>query len=278
MGGTSGGILGFPPGVSQLVLITAIVYLLQGLFPDALVYGNLALIPREVVSHGKIWELATYMFLHGGMMHLFFNMFGLVMFGTALELGWGTREFVKYYFVTGIGAGVIHVLVTLMGGGSPNIPTIGASGAIFGILIAYGMTYPNRTVLAMLVIPMSARTFVAIYAFLELAMTIQYHGQDGVARFAHLGGMLVGFVYLKRETLLWKLRRQLGRVGTRSVRFSSGKGYTDEEYRQRIDAILEKGSREGFGALTEEERRFLKESAERAKRRQQGQDDRRNLH
>jgi len=278
MGGTSGGILGFPPGVSQLVLITAIVYLMQGFLPEVLLYKNLALVPSQVVSHGKIWELATYMFLHGGMMHLFFNMFGLVMFGTALEIGWGSREFVKYYFVTGIGAGVIHVITTLLGGGSPNIPTIGASGAIFGILIAYGMTYPNRPVLFMFVIPMSARTFVAIYAVLELAMTVQYHGQDGVARFAHLGGMLVGFLYLKRETLLWQLRRQLGRVTSGGVRISSGQKYSEEEYRRRIDAIIDKGRREGFESFTDEERRLLEESAERARRRQQGHDDRTDLH
>jgi membrane associated rhomboid family serine protease len=271
----SGGILGFPPAISQLVLITVIVYLLQelGMVSGAMIRGGLGLVPTQVVTQGKIWELATYMFLHGGWMHLFFNMFGLVIFGISLEHHWGSREFVKYYFVTGIGAGVIQVIVTYLGGGSPNIVVIGASGAIFGILIAYGMAFPDRTVLLYFVIPIRARTFVAIYALLELFMTVQYHGQDGVARFAHLGGMLVGYLYLKRETLLWRIRRQLSRtMKGGGPRFPSHRS-SDEEHRQRIDAILEKISREGFNSLTSEERRLLEESAERARRRQQGRGD-----
>ena len=127
-------------------------------------------------------------------MHLFFNMFGLVMFGTPLELHWGSRAFLKYYFVTGIGAGIIHTLVSYLGGGNPAIPTIGASGAIFGVLVAYAMAFPRSQVLFMFFIPLSARTVVAIYAIMELAMTIQYHGGDGIARFAHLGVMLVGYI------------------------------------------------------------------------------------
>jgi len=277
MGGpTSGGILGFPPAISQLVLITVIVFLLQNLFPHSLIDG-FALVPAQVVTQGRIWELATYIFLHGGLMHILFNMFYLVMFGAQLENYWGSREFVKYFFITGIGAGVVHVITSYLGGGSPLIPTIGASGAIFGVLIAYGMTFPNQTILLWFVIPISARTLVAIAAFIELAMTVQYHGGDGVARFAHLGGMLVGYVYLKRGKLTRSLHRHLGSV----LQAGQGKrsdSHQDEEHRQRIDAILEKISREGFGSLTEEERRLLEESAARARRRQQGRDDRTHLH
>jgi membrane associated rhomboid family serine protease len=278
MGGISGGILGFPPAISQLVLITTIVYLLQGLIPESLLRNGLALVPSQLVTQGRIWELVTYMFLHGSFMHLFLNMFGLVMFGAALEQYWGSHEFMKYYFVTGIGAGLIQVITTYLGGGSPNIPVIGASGAIFGILIAYGMSFPHQTVLLYFVIPMSARTMVAIFAFIQLAMIVQSPGGDGIARFAHLGGMLVGYLYLKREPLMWRIRRQLGRVTAGGAHFPSGGKQTEEEYRQRIDAILAKISREGMGSLTDEERGLLEESAERARRRQQGRDDRTHLH
>jgi membrane associated rhomboid family serine protease len=267
--------MGFPPAISQIVMVNVIVFLLQPLVLKSFMLSGLALVPAQVVTKGMVWELVTYMFLHGGFMHLAFNMFALVIFGSDLERWWGSRDFVKYYFVTGAGAGVIHVLMAYIfpgtGGAAPFIPTIGASGAVFGILLAFGLAFPQRRVLLFMVVPVSARTMVILYGILELSMAVQYQGGDGVARFAHLGGMLVGYLYLKHETLFWRVRRlwqgAQGSVGTRARRASPP---PDAASKEEIDRILDKISREGMGSLTKEERRILSESADRARKRQHG--------
>jgi membrane associated rhomboid family serine protease len=270
--------------ISQLVLINVAVFLLQQLIPEGMLYrlpfgpavsgvpNGFALVPSQVLTKGMVWELFTYMFLHGGFMHILLNMFYLIMFGSELERWWGSRDFFKYYTITGVGAGVIHVLTSYIFGSNPNIPTIGASGAIFGVLIAYGLAFPNRKILLWFIIPVSARTLVALAALFELYMTVEYRGGDGVARFAHLGGMLVGYIYLKQETLGWRIRRFLGRVRSAQQRPRHRSGTDDPRFQARIDEILEKISREGMGSLTDEEKRLLRESAERARRRQQGHD------
>src|SRR5262249_2015093 len=149
--------------------------------------------------------------LHGGWMHLLLNMFYLVMFGSDLERYWGSREFLKYYFICGIGAGLIQVLFTYVLHSDARVPVIGASGAIFGVLIAYAMAFPNRQILLWFVIPISARVLITILGFIELVTSVEYrNGGGGVARFAHLGGMLVGYLYLKKESIGWRLTRTLG--------------------------------------------------------------------
>ena len=265
-----GGFLGFPPAISQLVLINAVVFLLQPLWLDRFLTSGLALVPTQLVTKGMVWELVTYMFLHGGLMHLAFNMFGLVIFGADLERWWGSRDFLKYYFVTGVGAGIVHVITTYAFG-NPMVPTIGASGAIFGILLAYGMAFPNRQVLLWFVIPVSARTLVIIFGFFELAMAAQHNPGDGVARFAHLGGMLAGFIYLRFESLSFKARRLVRNVRGQVNQARSGRGPSESNLNEEMDRILEKISRDGMGALTPEEKRTLAESAERARRRQRGE-------
>lgn len=268
-GQSDGGLFGFPPAITKLVLINAAAFLLQALTPYRYILPDgLALIPAQVMTQGMVWELVTYMFLHGDTWHLLFNMFYLVMFGSDLERYWGSRDFTKYYFVTGIGAGIIHIITSYIFGGA-NIPTIGASGAIFGVLLAYGMAFPHRKILLWFVIPVSARTLVIFAAAVELMLTIQYQGGDGVARFAHMGGMLVGYLYLKQETLLMKGQRALNRARQGAPRPQDPDDPDEERVRrERIDAILEKISREGTGAITPEERRLLEESARRARRRQ----------
>ncbi len=267
----AGSVLGFPPAISQLLLINIIVFLLQQLTP--LIQQWFALVPREVVTRGMVWQLVSYMFLHGGFTHILFNMFGLLIFGSDLERWWGSREFLKYYFITGIGAGIIHILAAYAFPGSfppaTMVPTIGASGAIFGILVAYAMAFPNRQVLLWFVIPVSARTMVILFGLVELVTAFEHQGGDGVARFAHLGGMLVGYAYLKQETML---RRAMSQVrGARARGFRPPESPEDEaERKEQIDRILEKISREGMGSLSKEERRILAESAERARRQRGG--------
>lgn len=144
----------------------------------------------------QIWQLLTYGFLHGSTTHLFFNMFALYMFGLPLEQYWGRKRFGSYYFTCLIGAGAIQLLVTF--GSMPPVPTLGASGAVFGLLLAYGAMWPhNRIMLLFPPIPMEARWFVIIYGGLELFLGVVSSGSK-VAHFAHLGGMLFGAI------LLWK--------------------------------------------------------------------------
>lgn len=139
------------------------------------------------------WQLVGYMFLHGGLMHILFNMFALWMFGQAIESTWGTNRFVFYYFLTGIGAGLLQMFV------SSSI-VIGASGAVYGILLAFGMMFPNQYIYLLIPpIPIKAKYFVIFYGAIELFSGIG-NLNSGVAHFAHLGGMLIGFILI----MYWK--------------------------------------------------------------------------
>jgi membrane associated rhomboid family serine protease len=152
----------FPNGVKWLLISNTAVFLLSYLAYVAglgNIFGPFALVPRLVVYHFAIWELATYLFLHGGVMHLLFNMLTLWMFGVTLERDWGTRKFLKYYFLCGIGAGLCDVTVNALLG-NWNTSTIGASGAIFGVLLAFGVMYPEATILFLFLFPIQAKYFV----------------------------------------------------------------------------------------------------------------------
>jgi membrane associated rhomboid family serine protease len=208
----------FPDGVKWLLIVNTVVFLAMNLLGST-VQENLivlALAPVAVVYHFAIWELFTYMFLHAGVWHLVFNMLTLWMFGVPLERDWGTRRFLKYYFICGVGAGICDVLVNaLIGNWSTR--TVGASGAIFGLLLAFGVLYPNQQVLMGFLFPIKAKYMVMIYAAIELYMSLGHN--SGVSSVAHLGGMAFGYVYLKGRLprygfedariafKQWKLRR-----------------------------------------------------------------------
>ncbi len=159
-------------------------------------------------------RLITYMFLHANFSHLFFNMFSLWMFGRILEQALGSKRFLLYYFVCGVGAGLIQLLVCWVEwsffGGAAFSATLGASGAVFGILLAFGMLFPNERIMLLIPpIPMKAKWFVIIYGAVELAFGIGGI-QSGVAHFAHLGGMLFGFgliLYWKKQAKKRRFRR-----------------------------------------------------------------------
>jgi membrane associated rhomboid family serine protease len=208
----------FPAGVKWLLIVNTAVFILTGLAPRSLDadIAVLALAPVAVVYHLAFWQLATYLFLHGGVWHLLFNMLTLWMFGVRLEQEWGTRKFLKYYFLCGIGAGLCDVALHAAIG-DWGTRTIGASGAIFGLLLAFGVLYPNQMVLMNFLFPIKAKYMVMIYGAIELWMSIGPN--TGVSSIAHLGGMLFGYVYLKGPRLAlrmpgamgayrqWKLRR-----------------------------------------------------------------------
>jgi membrane associated rhomboid family serine protease len=181
--------------VRMLIAWNVIIYLIQVLTHRSAnpywIEKNLGLVPVDV-WHGEVWQLVTYLFLHGGFLHILFNMLALWMFGSELEYLWGTRRFVRYYFFTGIGAGITTLVTT------PHAiyPTIGASGAIFGLLLAYGVIFPNRPILLYFLFPIPAKYFVMIFGAIELFASLS-GTQGGVAHFAHLGGLVFGWFYLK---------------------------------------------------------------------------------
>jgi rhomboid family protein len=211
----------FPPFtrmVKALVIVTATVfvvtYLPLRLFGWQAPFLYLGLQPYAVVHRLFLWQLVTYLFLHGGFFHIFFNMFALWMFGPALEQMWGESEFLKFYILCGIGAGVFDVVLTTLFG-SPFSLTIGASGAIYGLLLAFGVIFPNRPIFIWFVIPIPAKWFVVIIGAIEFFSEISGPGSN-VAHLAHLGGMLVAYLYLRGSGLSGRM--QLRYEGWRRAR------------------------------------------------------------
>src|SRR5258708_19911159 len=189
---------GFPKGVKWLLIANVAVFLV-GFFPQLVQLDGpmrfLALIPVSVVKDFFIWQLATYMFLHAGFGHIIWNMLALWMFGADLEQAWGTRRFLQFYFFCGIGSGICVVIANYVAG-TPTTWTIGASGAIFAILLAYAMMYPNRTILFGFLIPIQVKWFVLIIGVITLLNAVG-GSTSGVSHFAHLGGLLFAYIYMK---------------------------------------------------------------------------------
>ncbi|HET7100771.1 MAG TPA: rhomboid family intramembrane serine protease [Terriglobia bacterium] len=201
----------FPPFtrmVKALIIVTAAVfvvtYLPLRLFGWQTPFFYLGLQPYAVVHRLFLWQLATYLFLHGGFFHILFNMFALWMFGPDLEQRWGGTEFLKFYFLCGIGAGVFDVVLTTLFG-SPLSLTIGASGAIYGLLLAFGVIFPNRPIFIWFVIPIKAKWFVVIIGAIEFFSQISGPGSN-IAHLAHLGGMLVAYLYLRGNGLSGRMQ------------------------------------------------------------------------
>jgi len=184
-----------PNVIFALLIINGLVFALQQVSAQFMVI-NFALWPAtDPRSPFMPWQLLTYGFLHGNTTHIFFNMFGLWMFGRDIERFMGSKRFLTYFLVCVVGAGIVQLIVAAVQGGL--YPTVGASGGVFGILLAYGLTFPNRVVVPLFPpIPMRAITFVFIYGALELYLGVS-GGAPGVANFAHLGGMLFGFLLIQ---------------------------------------------------------------------------------
>lgn len=191
-----------PPTTKALMLACVAMFCAQLLF-GPWVEGLLALWPIGS-GHFLPWQLLTYAFLHGDMLHLFFNMLGLWMFGAEIEMIWGRKRFTHYLIASALaGAVVQQVFVLLVPAGGP---TLGASGALYGLLLAFGMMFPDRTIMPLFPpIPMKARTFVVVFGAIELFLGVA--GETGVAHFAHLGGMLGAWLML----LYWRGRLPFGR-------------------------------------------------------------------
>ncbi len=241
---------GIPPATRTIIIISIFIYGLQsmaGIFLRPihgfdLVTWFLGLNP-ELIRRGFVFQLATYMFLHGGIFHILFNMFVLWMFGSEIERKWGTKRFVKYYLFTGTFAGVCSFLL------APAM-TVGASGAIYGLLLAFAMIDPNRIIYFYFVIPMKAWVFVIIIGAIELFSSIS-GTRSGIAHLAHLGGIVGGVIYI----LIDRRRRRR--------KFYQDKVVDLEQYMKRretsrsVDEILDKVIKSGMESLTPEEKKKL---------------------
>ncbi len=203
-----------PRAVKWLLIINLCAFVVQIISSSSLgifFIHFFGLVPLYFIKKFWFWQPVTYMFLHGGFGHIFINMFTLWMFGSDLERYWGTAKFLKYYFITGVGAGLLTIAFTPFS----TVPTIGASGAIYGILLAFGLTFPERPIYLYFIFPVKAKHFVLFFAFIEFYFAWQNTG-DGIAHIAHFCGMFLGFLYLKRawrvksflSELRWKLRRR----------------------------------------------------------------------
>jgi membrane associated rhomboid family serine protease len=186
------------------------------------------LIPTRVTHNLMLWQLFTYMFLHAEILHLFFNMLTLFMFGNDLERYWGTERFLKYYFITGIGAGVCSWLVAM----DSAAATIGASGAIYGLLLAYGLLYPNRIVFLNFLIPVKVKYLVLLMGAIAFFSSLSGR-ESGISHIAHLGGMLVGLVFLKGKD--WLLQYKIHQEQRRREQLKKQFEVYYGEVRRKID-------------------------------------------
>ena len=258
------------------VLVFLAQYILNSEHPAANVLGYYGSLHFFMVEDFHIYQFLTYMFLHGSFTHILFNMFAVWMFGSVMERVWGPKKFLFYYIVCGVGAGIIQELVQLWQ--LVDIPTLGASGAVYGILLAFGMIFPNER---MFIIPFPF----PIKAAIELFSAMSGPG-DGVAHMAHLGGMLFGYLLIRYwrnhpdssqrfgrsygQEFFDNLRRKYEdrqhnqRMHAEQTRWEERRRETDEEYNVRqkqnqeeIDAILDKIRKSGYDSLTKEEKKKL---------------------
>ena len=187
-----------PPVVKQLMIANAVVFLIQQVSPETTIYGSL--VPKAVWQFGYLWQPFTYMWLHASFGHIAMNMFMLWMFGSQLALAWGPKRFLRFYLICGVGAGLIIAtypyLIMGVHPGGLMAHTLGASGAIYGVLLAYSMTWPDRTI--MLIFPPIA--FRAIWLIPGLFfMSIMFSSGHNISHTGHLGGVIVGWIYLRRK-------------------------------------------------------------------------------
>jgi membrane associated rhomboid family serine protease len=197
---------GFPPVIKKLMIIMGAMFILQEFVSKTIVIF-LGLIPALVWHEHYLWQLFTYLFLHGDVSHILFNLLALWMFGGELENYWGSRRFLFYFFFCGIGAGIVTVVCTvLLTPYYQGLPVIGVSGAIYGLLLAFGWLFPDRQILIYFLFPIPAKYFVIIFGFLEF-IYFSRGGGGGISHITHLGGLLFGLAYMAYPIIRQKIRR-----------------------------------------------------------------------
>lgn len=261
--------------VFKIIAVNVIIYFVQ-IFTEARASGAvdgiagpssvmthyLGLTPALVITKGYVWQFFTYMFLHStqGFLHIFFNMYAILIFGVPIEQAWGGRRFLLYYLFCGTGAGLAIFLINLISGGlSYYVPTIGASGAVFGLLLAFGVLYPNIEILLFFVIPIKAKYLVVLYGGIELWLEL-FGGASNISHIGHLGGLFFGilfFLIFQRRTLSFKRRIAQARAQKKLNEYDSmmdaKPNYGDARDREEKLAMLRRVREHGPGALTDDE-------------------------
>ncbi len=242
--------------VKILIITNVALFILVHLAPGFAWFTIFGLVPRYVLGRFRIWQFATYMFLHAGLWHLVLNMLMLWFFAPAIEASWGRKQFLIYYFFTGIGAGLCSFLTAFRS----SIPVIGASGAIFGILVAYAMMFPEAVVLMFFIFPMKIKHAVLLLAGINLLGALS-SPNAGIAYFAHLGGGLFGYLYLKSEWIqrkisYWRWSPKDFAFRLRSKRRQK-RQMSEKELNEQVDVILDKVSKYGIESLSRKERKIL---------------------
>ncbi|NJD10917.1 MAG: rhomboid family intramembrane serine protease [Gemmatimonadetes bacterium] len=260
------------PWVRRLMVLNGLVFMAQLGTQNQLVQ-YLAFVPFQVLQ--QPWTVVTYMFAHGGFMHLFFNMLALFFFGPPLEARWGSAEFIRYYLVCGLGGAALSYAF------APNAPIIGASAAVYGVMLAFAMNWPDAPIYIWAIFPIPAKYLVAIFAVMSFVSMLDGRGGN-IAHAAHLGGFAAGWLYIRLNRpggALAGLKRSVQRRGLRVVPGSAGHAPTqppppapaqrrgsvtrEEGLLDELDRVLDKISTDGIASLSPDERRLLDEVSRR---------------
>ena len=253
------------PWVKRLLLANGAVFIATWVLPWLMPF--LAFQPSAVFF--RPWTIFTYMFTHGGFWHIFFNLLALFFFGPPLEERWGSREFIKYYLICGLGGAALSFVFAF------NNAVVGASAAVYGVMLAFAMMWPDIPIYIWGIFPVKAKWLVLALVALSLFSAFGSAGSDGVAHFAHLGGFAAGFLYIRLDAAttspLQKLRKLVMRrrfkvvPGARSTRPEPPrpKRREDDQMLDEVDKVLDKISTQGMASLTPEERNLLDEMSRR---------------
>tara|TARA_B100000676_G_scaffold187698_1_gene184572 strand:- start:100 stop:945 length:846 start_codon:yes stop_codon:yes gene_type:complete len=261
----------FTDAIKILVSINFSIYVLQSISGKEDVFFRLfGLVPSTFISDLMLWQPFTYMFLHApfyssvGISHILLNMLGLWVFGRELEQAWGKTHFLKYYFITGVGSGLITYLFQM---GSDS-PVIGASGAVYGVLLAYGVSYPNRMLYIWGIIPVKSMWLVIIMG--SIAFFGVLGNADGISHVTHISGMVIGYFLLKKR---WRWKDVLFAIRKKTIEFQvqrhEEKDIKVNMLQKDIDMILEKIQKLGFSGLSDEEKSKLYEASKKMSKDQQ---------
>ena len=253
----------FTDAIKILVSVNFGIYILQSVSGKEDVFFRLfGLVPSTFISDLMLWQPFTYLFFHApfyssvGISHILLNMLGLWVFGRELEEAWGKTKFLRYYFITGIGSGLITYFFQM---GSDN-PVIGASGAVYGILLAYGISYPNRMLYIWGLIPVRSMWLVIIMG--SIAFFGLLGNADGISHVTHISGMLIGYVLLKKK---WRWRDIWFAIRKKTIEFQvqryEEKSIKNKMLQKDIDVILEKIQKVGFIGLSDKEQSKLYEAS-----------------
>lgn len=250
-----------PKGIKIIITINIVVFVLLELSDLKFeIFRQFGLIPYKTLFNGKIWQPFTYMFLHDGFLHIFLNMLFLWMFGKDVEQTWGEWSFYKYYLITGVGAGLLNAFIHF----NSNIPVVGASGAVFGVLLSFGVLFPNRIVLLYGIVPMKVKHLILGLALIAFFSSI-LASDSRISHLTHLSGMITGWFYLNYKSLLWKCKLFIRKSKPSNIQAGSKKSHISinkKIIQRRVDEILEKLNDEGWENLTESEQKFLYNASE----------------